>query len=71
MALDDFTPIRMGERTVTRKLIGDATVFSAVGGQLNLRGYQVDVARAIVYVVVNRWGGSFVVIFPRQSGKKE
>jgi len=38
---------------------------------LTLRSYQVPVARAIVDSVLNARGLSFVVIFPRQSGKNE
>ena len=38
---------------------------------LKLRKYQVRVARAVVDPVVHKRGLTFVVIFPRQSGKNE
>ena len=40
-------------------------------GDLHLRTYQLAVARAITASVVARKGLSFVVVFPRQSGKNE
>ena len=40
-------------------------------GQLHLRRYQSDVALAIIGSVISRCGLSFVVMFPRQSGKNE
>ncbi|RPJ38175.1 MAG: hypothetical protein EHM21_17220, partial [Chloroflexi bacterium] len=48
----------------------DPVAFAAAGG-LKLRLYQQDVARAIVDSVLQRRGLSFVVMFPRQSGKNE
>ena len=38
---------------------------------LKLRRYQIAVAQAIVKSVVNGYGDSIVVMFPRQSGKNE
>ena len=40
-------------------------------GLIHLRSYQLAVARAITASVIARRGLSFVVIFPRQSGKNE
>lgn len=54
-----------------RILLGDVMVFTAKGGGLKLRGYQEAVAKAVVDSVVERRGLSFVVMFPRQSGKNE
>jgi hypothetical protein len=58
------------ERSV-RTLITDIGLFTAKGGGLRLRSYQEAVARAVVDSVVGRRGLSFVVMFPRQSGKNE
>jgi hypothetical protein len=52
-------------------LLRDVTRFSAVGSGIRLRAYQVQVARAIIDSVIFGKGLSFVVIFPRQSGKNE
>ncbi len=49
----------------------DPASFSSRISGLTLRSYQIPVARAIVDSVVNARGLSFVVIFPRQSGKNE
>jgi hypothetical protein len=45
--------------------------FSACLLQVPLRPYQLEVARAVVASVLGRLGLSFVVVFPRQSGKNE
>ncbi len=58
----------------TQRLAGlflDPQCFSAGLGGLRLRGYQLEVARAIVDSVVHGRGRTFVVMFPRQSGKNE
>ena len=49
----------------------DPLTFSALLGGLTLRSYQVPVARAIINSVLNARGLSFVIVFPRQSGKNE
>jgi hypothetical protein len=49
----------------------DPVDFSSILSGLSLRSYQAPVARAIVDSVLNARGLSFVVIFPRQSGKNE
>jgi hypothetical protein len=46
-------------------------LFSLTGSGIKLRKYQEKVALAIVDSVVNQRGMTFVVIFPRQSGKNE
>lgn len=54
-----------------KKLLKDVVVFTQHTGGLQLRTYQQAVARAIVRSVISGAGRSFVVIFPRQSGKNE
>jgi len=49
----------------------DPPAFTSLLSGLTLRSYQVPVARAIIDSVLNARGLSFVVIFPRQSGKNE
>ncbi len=48
----------------------DLLKFIQAGG-ITLRRYQESVARAVVDSVIHRGGLSFVVMFPRQSGKNE
>lgn len=54
-----------------KKLLRDVILFVRYASGLRLRGYQVAVARAVVHSVLHHLGMSFVVIFPRQSGKNE
>ena len=49
----------------------DVATFSQLIGRLRLRSYQAAAARAIVDSVIGQKGLTFVVIFPRQSGKNE
>lgn len=49
----------------------DVCVFSETASGIKLREYQQPVARAIVESVIKKRGYTFVVIFPRQSGKNE
>ncbi len=51
--------------------IADPFTFSKTNSEITLRPYQMDPARAIVDSVLNQRGLSFVVMFPRQSGKNE
>lgn len=53
-----------------RQAMSDITLFTALGG-IKLRKYQKAVATAIVNSVLSARGDSFVVMFPRQSGKNE
>lgn len=57
--------------TALKKLLKDVTAFTRHAGGLQLRAYQRAVASAIVRSVLIGAGRSFVVIFPRQSGKNE
>ena len=52
-------------------LARDVVHFASYTSGLQLRSYQVDVARAVVRSVIENLGLTFVVILPRQSGKNE
>ncbi len=54
-----------------KAMLRDPVKFTDRLSNITLRQYQVQVVRAVVDSVVNRRGLSFVVIFPRQSGKNE
>ena len=54
-----------------KKLLRDVRRFSAVGSGIRLRTYQEQVAQAVVDSVIKEKGLSFVIMFPRQSGKNE
>jgi hypothetical protein len=54
-----------------KKLLRDVVLFTQTTNNLNLRRYQEAVARAVIHSVAHGEGLSFVVIFPRQSGKNE
>jgi len=56
---------------ILKKLLRDVALFIRYASGLKLRRYQESVARAIVHSVLHHQGLSFVVIFPRQSGKNE
>ncbi len=56
---------------IFKKLLRDVALFVRYGSGLRLRRYQEAVARAIVHSVLHNKGLSFVVVFPRQSGKNE
>ncbi|NPV77509.1 MAG: hypothetical protein HPY59_14205 [Anaerolineae bacterium] len=57
--------------SVIKRSLMDAPLFAENASGLKLRRYQVEVARAIARSVVQELGLSFVVMFPRQSGKNE
>ncbi len=56
---------------VIKHVLRDIELFSRHTSGIRLRRYQLQAARAIIDSVVRRKGLSFVVIFPRQSGKNE
>ena len=56
---------------VYKVLLRSITQFCEEGSGVRLRSYQIEVAQAIVKSVMKEQGLSFVVIFPRQSGKNE
>jgi hypothetical protein len=51
--------------------LGDVVLFAEMYSGLRLRSYQREAAQAIVDSVIHQRGKSFVVLFPRQSGKNE
>jgi hypothetical protein len=58
-------------KTAIKELLRDVETFARGGTGLTLRNYQKDVAQAIVDSIAGCKGMTFVVIFPRQSGKNE
>ncbi len=54
-----------------KPILKDISLFTKHGAGLQLRDYQEKVAHAVVDSVFHRKGLTFVVIFPRQSGKNE
>ena len=54
-----------------KRMFHSFLLFCQYGSGLRLRQYQEDVALAILDSVIERRGLTFVVIFPRQSGKNE
>lgn len=54
-----------------KRILRDISLFTHKGAGIRLRDYQVQVARAVVDSVLKGKGLTFVVIFPRQSGKNE
>ena len=52
-------------------LLRDPLLFAEYASKLKLRSYQAEVAWAIIRSVWSEAGLSFVVMFPRQSGKNE
>jgi hypothetical protein len=57
--------------TQVKKLISNIDIFTSQGSGLTLRSYQRNPVNAVLNSVINKLGLSFVVIFPRQSGKNE
>jgi hypothetical protein len=61
----------MGLQTGLSMVFRNVIMFSHAMSGIRLREYQIGPARAIVESVRDRAGRSFVIIFPRQSGKNE
>ncbi len=57
--------------SLVRLLASHPVHFSRLGIGIPLRPYQQEVADAVIKSVLGRLGLSFVIIFPRQSGKNE
>jgi hypothetical protein len=57
--------------TYITDLLSDAVYFCKEASDLQLRQYQQAVAHAVIASVLGELGLSFVVMFPRQSGKNE
>ena len=56
---------------VFSKLVRDIATFSQLGSKIELRSYQKQVCDAILKSIKRKDGMTFVVVFPRQSGKNE
>ena len=54
-----------------KQLLRDITLFIEKASGLTLRSYQQGVAEAVLQSILQGAGRSFVVMFPRQSGKNE
>jgi len=61
----------MNLTNLIKQLLRDIVLFSQHASKLKLRSYQITPARAIVDSVIHKRGFSFVIVFPRQSGKNE
>jgi hypothetical protein len=55
----------------TKKLLREPALFARYASGIKLRRYQAGVCEAICESVLNQRGLTFVVMFPRQSGKNE
>ncbi len=55
----------------TKKLLRQPTLFARIASGMRLRRYQAGVCDAICDSVLHGRGLTFVVMFPRQSGKNE
>jgi hypothetical protein len=70
-------PIPIPPRTQTKlfkqlcQVIGNPATYSEIINHLKLRHYQEEVVYAILKSFLDKLGFSFVVMFPRQSGKNE
>jgi hypothetical protein len=58
-------------QSVIKRLLQNVILFACHASGIHLRGYQEQVAAAVVDSVLYKKGLTFVVIFPRQSGKNE
>ncbi|MFU8772144.1 MAG: hypothetical protein ACNA8H_06965 [Anaerolineales bacterium] len=67
----EVEPEMIDRYSTVNNLMKDMADFSALGLGMKLRRYQQQVARSIVSSVMKASGMTFVVIFPRQSGKNE
>ena len=73
MDLQPASPEKPGESQVQtiKTLMMDVVLFAQHASARRLRKYQEEVAQAVVHSVVAKKGRTFVVMFPRQSGKNE
>ena len=58
-------------KAALKHILSDPCLFAQVASGVKLRSYQQEVARAVCESVLRGLGETFVVIFPRQSGKNE
>ncbi len=56
---------------IQKSLLADPVAFARYGSGIRLRSYQAEVMRALVRSALLKQGLTFVVMFPRQSGKNE
>lgn len=70
MSGEFFSPDRLLVNSL-KNILEDIQAFSEFSAGIQLRSYQAEAAAAIVDSVLNKRGRSFVVMFPRQSGKNE
>jgi hypothetical protein len=69
--LAPLPPAVLQDYFACKLLLGDVALFSQHASGIRLRSYQLDVAESIVRSVTANQGLTFVVLFPRQSGKNE
>jgi len=63
--------VKPDQAAALRHFWRQAPLFARIGGRLNLRSYQAEAARQVAASVLEGRGLSFVIMFPRQSGKNE
>ena len=67
-----MTPVQRADlEEYLRQALADPSAFSRLSAGMCLRSYQQEVAAAVIDSVLRQKGLSFVVMFPRQSGKNE
>jgi len=64
-------PSALLSESTQQELMENVVVFARDGSGIQLRQYQEQVALAVVESIIEEKGDSFVVVFPRQSGKNE
>ena len=62
---------RQEQKDTYHTILENIELFSQYFSNIKLRSYQVEVARAVAKSVHSKQGLTFVVVFPRQSGKNE
>lgn len=58
-------------KSIIKEIYSSVEVFTEFASGMHLRSYQKQVAEAIIDSVIHKQGLTYVVIFPRQSGKNE
>jgi hypothetical protein len=69
--MDSLNKIHTDMKPLIESMLQNILLFAEYGVGTKLRYYQEDVALAIVKSVIGGLGLTFVVIYPRQSGKNE
>ena len=59
------------DKTSIKRLLYDPCAFSAEGSKIKLRPYQSEVVKRVIDSILNEYGDTVVVQYPRQSGKNE